>query len=157
MVRAMSVEQLIWDGTSPTRSDPTVYKRPDGADWNMITKQLQVCQASAYSQLVLTAGQYMPSGTPFYIGNDGKIYPTDHISFPEAAGFTTQSGVGALSVTTNGKVTVPGWGLAAGGVYFLNGVGLISTSVPTTGYIVEVGRALSSDTLDVKINSPVRL
>lgn len=99
----------------------------------------------------------MIAGQPFYIGNDGRIYPADYISFPEVVGFTTTDGADTVSCRTSGQLRLAGWGLTAGAAYFLAGPGMISTSVPTTGYVVELGRALDSDTLDVKINSPVRL
>jgi len=34
----------VWDGTSETRSDPTVRRGPDGGDWKAITKELQATQ-----------------------------------------------------------------------------------------------------------------
>ncbi len=34
----------IWDGTSETRDDPSVRKRPDGHDWRTITAELKATQ-----------------------------------------------------------------------------------------------------------------
>ena len=37
-------DMKVWDGTSPSRSDPLVRKGPDGTDWKKITSELQKVQ-----------------------------------------------------------------------------------------------------------------
>ena len=74
----------------------------------------------------------------------------------------------AVSYITEGKVTLANWAtvagtaeLAAGSTYYLDdsGPGQITDTAPTASgrYVVRVGRAASSTTLDIEIESPIRL
>lgn len=160
MVRAMPVQQLIWDGLSPTRPTDR-YAAPDGADWNELVKQLQACQGAAYGVREFTFGQAMLVGQPFYIAPTGLAYPAQATDFPDALGFVTGDSQGI----TYGSVTRTDWtpitgvsALIPGAVYFLsNSTGMISTSPPASGHVVELGHAISETEFEVKINPPVRL
>lgn len=76
---------------------------------------------------------------------------------------TTASG----SILTDGAITVADWTaiagastLTAGSVYFLDGVdGMITTIPPTLAgsYVVRIGTAISTTTLEVSISRPIKL
>ena len=71
------------------------------------------------------------------------------------------------SVLTDGAITVADWTaiagastLTAGSVYFLDGVdGMITTTPPTLAgsYVVRIGTAISTTTLEVSISRPIKL
>lgn len=71
------------------------------------------------------------------------------------------------SVLTDGTITVADWTaiagaptLTAGSVYFLDGVdGNITTTPPTLAgsYVVRIGTAISTTTLEVSISRPIKL
>lgn len=64
----------------------------------------------------------------------------------------------ACPVLLSGFLEIPGWGLTAGNVYYL-GDGVISAT-PANGageYVQRLGSAMSTDTLAVNCEQPVRL
>src|SRR4051812_10654802 len=90
----MPEQQLMWDGRSPSRHDPTVHRAPDADDWKMITQQVQTCQVAAYQAAYFVAGQALLAGQPF-IWHDDKVWP----AYNEAMGFVT------IDVEINGKAS----------------------------------------------------
>lgn len=71
------------------------------------------------------------------------------------------------SVLTDGAITVANWTaiagaptLTAGSVYFLDGVGGNITTIPPIlagSYVVRIGTAISTTTLEVSISRPIKL
>lgn len=72
----------------------------------------------------------------------------------------------ALEYSADGKLTLSDWTSATGSValtpnsvYYLSDTGGITTTAPTTAglYLVEIGRAASTTTLDIEIKRPILL
>jgi predicted RecA/RadA family phage recombinase len=64
----------------------------------------------------------------------------------------------ACNVLISGFLTIPEWGLTAGNIYYL-GDGVISAT-PANGageFVQRIGSAMSTDTLAVNCEQPVRL
>lgn len=115
----------------------------------------------------------IPICTPVYIVTADKIAPakadavetTKVVALATAAVAISAAGIcqteGVLVATTAQWDVVTGGagGLTAGSVYYLSNVtaGLITTTAPTTGYVVEVGQAISTTELNICIKAPIKL
>jgi hypothetical protein len=164
----MPEQQLIWDGKSETRQNPTVYRAPDASDWQMITRQLQNCQGVAYAgyqSATFVAGQALLKGQPF-IWQAGKIWA----AYNDVMGFVIADVEinGTALAITSGQVSRDDWTPVAGSIslemgvpYFLNPLvaGTITTTPPSAQgqFVIELGRALTDKVFDVKINPPMGL
>ncbi len=77
-----------------------------------------------------------------------------------ASGFCQPDGVIVGTVAQWNAVTEEGaGGLTTGSVYYLSAAtaGKITLTPPTTGYVVEVGQAISTTELDINIKQPIKL
>jgi hypothetical protein len=105
--------------------------------------------------MVREAGEDLVEGDPVYISAN-KFYKasclaaTGVIGVVSKAALTTQ----VAEATAMGVVGVPG--LVSGATYFL-GVGEMATTPPTSGYVIRMGRAISSTILVLNIEEPVLL
>jgi len=110
------------------------------------------------------------SGQVVYISSDG------HVDLARADSGTTADAIG-LSVNTitinstdyiltEGSITKTDWSnisdasaLVPGAIYYLSSVdsGDITINAPSSGYLVRIGRAINSQTLDIEIAQEVRL
>jgi len=170
----MPLEQLIWDGQSATRNDPHTYAAPDGADWQKITSQVQATQravAESAGAFTLMTGQNMLAGQPFYVFNN-RIWPAqaNDETHADACGFVfVDAPTGSEAVCgSSGQVTREDWSavaltekLSLGATYFLHPTiaGLITTEPPSLPgeFVVQLGKALTPETLDIRIESPIGL
>lgn len=71
---------------------------------------------------------------------------------PRIIGIAKQAGTtgGVVEVQTGGTITEPGWTWAAGPVY-VDDEGVLTQTAPSTGWVVCVGKAIASDTIDINI------
>ena len=176
----MPLEQLAWDGDSATRKDdPNRYAAPDGADWQEITKQLQMTQdatiqllnAQDTPPLTLVAGQTMIVGQPFYMALN-KIWPAqaDDPTHADVCGFTLDNATPNSDTycTTKGQVSRNDWTPIAGTETLVPGLsyylhptvaGMITDTAPNLPgqFVVHLGKATAPNTLDIKIEQPIGL
>ena len=175
----MPLEQLAWDGNSPSRQDPNIYAAPDGSDWQEITKQLQVTQEATIQllntqeapPLTLLAGQSFIAGQPFYMAAD-KIWPSqaNDLTHADVCGFTLDDATlnNETTCTTKGQVSRDDWTPVAGteeltpGLsYYLHPTvaGMITETPPSLPgqYVVHLGKATAPKTLDLRIEQPIGL
>ena len=169
----MPLEQLGWDGSSKTRSDPHAYAAPDGADWNSMTDwavSVQVAQQGG-AQLNLIAGQNLLAGQPYYMADDA-IWPAQasDATLAEVCGFTAEDGTPnfAVGCLTRGQITRADWTpitgtpeLEPGKDYYLSPdlAGTMTPEAPTLmgHYVVSLGKAVTLNTFDVSIGKPIGL
>ena len=79
---------------------------------------------------------------------------------PFAIGFLDADGVEGHPghITTGGLFINPAWSLSIGADYFLSAVpGEITSTPPTSGYLVAVGSAIDAHSLNVEIAPPIKL
>lgn len=71
---------------------------------------------------------------------------------PRVIGIATQSvtATDPVDVRTSGPITDPAWSWVAGPV-FVGDAGVLSQTAPATGWVVSVGNAISSNTIDVNV------
>jgi len=108
------------------------------------------------------------------IGQPIYIKATTHAGLAQAIGvksaavgfaITAAEPTFTVNYITEGKITLIDWTgisdsalLSPGTVYYLSTVvGQITSTAPTSGYIVRVGRATSTVSLDIEIERPIRL
>jgi hypothetical protein len=108
-------------------------------------------------------------GQPIYIKASG------HAGLAVATGAATAAVIGLavsdavpthnIEYVTDTSLTLTDWSevigtesLTSGAIYFLAlSIGKLVTPAPTSGYVVPVGRAASTNTLDIEIGQSVRL
>lgn len=108
-------------------------------------------------------------GQPVYVKINGHIDLAQAISAPQVVGVTISDKAAATAANyiTEGQITRTDWTpitgtvtLSAGVTYFLDtAAGRLTTAAPTAvgQYVVRVGRAVSTTTLDVEIELPILL
>ncbi len=111
---------------------------------------------------IAISGEYIQAYKVVIIRSDGKVYinnPADISTYQRVVGFAAYSVASGLPVTViaSGNLTVPGWGLAKGSIYYTTSLGSISTIVPTSGISQQIGIALDSDTLSIDIKQAIIL
>jgi hypothetical protein len=115
----------------------------------------------------------IPICTPVYIVTADKIAPAKAdavgtvkvVALATAAIAVSAAGIcqieGILVATTGqwDAVTGGSGGLTAGSVYYLSAAtaGGITTTAPTTGYVAQIGIALSTTELNIQIKQPIKL
>ena len=111
-------------------------------------------------------------GQVVFVSSSGKVNLANNAAeaTAKAIGVVEDASIASRasgSVLTDGTITVADWTaiagastLTAGSVYFLDGVdGNITTTPPTLAgsYIVRIGTAISTTTLEVSISRPIKL
>lgn len=90
----------------------------------------------------------------------GNLYPVDtsvstHAEQVVGVALQSTSTVGAsVSVRLGGSVNDPGWSFSEGPV-FCAASGALTQSPPTTGWLLQVGVALSATTVNINIEQPI--
>lgn len=113
---------LPWSGQSPTRPDPNVYRRPDGADYIQLVYEINTNSGGASGLIVLSLpidGLAAP-GTPVYLETTG------HVTAAKADSLVTTNVLGLIN--SDGKIQVNGtltlttlqWDFITGGSGGLN-------------------------------------
>jgi len=107
------------------------------------------------SIITLEAGAFLNAGAPVKVINN-KLYPADQASDANVVGINiaTTAGTFLARVAYTGAVKLSN--LQAGSVYYC-GSGNILPTAPTSGYVIRIGMAISSDTLIVNIEEPIML
>ncbi len=97
------------------------------------------------------------AGVPVRRSGSGVVHADkNHPAIGVAANLATPGS--ACPVLLSGFLEIPGWGLTAGNTYYL-GDGVISVT-PASGegeFVQRIGSAMSTDTLAVNCEQPVRL
>jgi len=92
---------------------------------------------------MFTAGETLGGHRALYIANDGKAYYADPTAPTSKllAGITTGAATvgGAAAVQTEGVITEPSWNWTSAGSVWLAASGQLTQTVPTSGYLVQVG------------------
>jgi len=93
--------------------------------------------------------------------SDGLLYETHHTSLTDvyaAVGVAIGASLqGALAdVRTYGVLTEPSWNWAAGPIY-LGAEGVLTQTPPSSGYLLEVGCAISPTSMFVNIKLPIKM
>lgn len=107
-------------------------------------------------------------GQPLYVLANTHVDLAEADDVPQArvAGIANEDAVATTSVDylTEGRITKADWTgvtgtalLTPGAVYYLGGLGLLTTIAPTSGFIVSCGRAINTTTFDIEISPPIRL
>jgi hypothetical protein len=112
-------------------------------------------------------------GNPVYISADSTIIKAkaDAVGTTGVIGFAKESKTagaativqtaGVVTLTTGQWDTIAGTtgGLIFNTVYYLSGAtaGLITATAPTSGYVLELGRAVSTTSLKINIHQAIKL
>lgn len=96
--------------------------------------------------------------TDFDLANIAGLVSDDSIILG-GSGAILSSGLFEQPTTTWDVITGGSGGLTGGRDYFLSDVttGRITTTPPTAGYVVKIGKAISSTILDVNVETPIEL
>lgn len=111
-------------------------------------------------------------GQVVYVSSSGNVNLANNAAeaTAKAIGVVEDASIASTasgSVLTDGAITIADWTtiagaatLTAGAVYFLDGVDGNITTIPPTlagSYVVRIGTAISTTTLEVSISRPIKL
>lgn len=107
------------------------------------------------SALTLEAGEDLAVGDPVWVSAN-KLYIADNVTNFRVVGVIAVAALAGLSATatTSGQITLSG--LTPNSPYFL-GNGILTSTAPSSGYIVRMGQAISSTSLLLNIEEPILL
>jgi len=169
----------IWDGLTPNEQRITRSQRldPDPSDWDQIVAEMISTQTVLNGVGGLTvsaevlAGQSILPGQPVAVKQaDAKLYLASIADefLSTVCGFCVEEvTAGSLArVILAGKLELSNWvwalngfsNLTPGAIYYLSATdGKMDVTPPLTGYILQVGVALTTTVLSVSIKSRIRL
>jgi len=160
---------MIWDGSSKTRLDPSVYRAPDGADWNRLLKEIQYIQLEIKEGDIYTniSNDFIYIGQPVVLDHNNQLTRARK-SNPEVLGISlveVKPGKNTVYMV-NGRLQLEDWiqvtgtsTLISGAYYYLSmtNFGMITSLPPDIGIIVEIGRAQSNKLLSINLKTPLYL
>lgn len=177
----------IWDGLTQNslRSDVNLHLDPSGDDWDQVVVEVIATQRrveqlgttliqlsrTTPADFELVAGETIHLGQPIYVKQANARAYRARALFEEASrvrGFckaevTTGNMFG---VTSGGRLELADWSVPLGGavlltpgvIYYLSDVtGQMMANSPTTGFIMQVGVAVTTTILDIAIQTRVQL
>ena len=150
---------------------PTGPAGPSGASGGPTGPVGPTGPAGPSANLSAVAGVALSAGQPVYVSQvDALVYQAGATleASSQPCGFClADTALGQVSdVVPAGRLELTDWSvplggtnlLAPGAVYFLSGTaGQITASPPTTGFLVQIGIAVTTTALDVDIKTRVRL
>ena len=147
-------DQLL--NTTSDVSFSTVNGRDIAADGNILD-----VLADSSSGISKVAGENIPAASVCVVDND-KVYLADKDNMAHVGKnkYLVMSNVTVDSVASMQSEGVPeyaGWGLTTDVPLFLGSGGAIVDIVPTTGFIQQVGVAITADKLDIEIGMAIKL
>jgi len=109
--------------------------------------------------LVKVAGETLSGHRAVFVDTDGKFYyaDKDDEAARVVAGITTGAVVvgGIATARFAGVLVEPSWAWTPALPIFLSTNGMLTQSAPSTGYVVEIGRALTATSILVEFGTPV--
>lgn len=160
----------IWDGMSLNtfRTSRADNIPPDFHDWDQIVAEIISVQEavtnlgggpSGDNVWTVTAGEDIIAGDFVLIQTDGTLELADATIAPSVTGVALESKLtGELTeILTHGRYINLTWSLTPGGIYFLTEEGNMSTNPPTTGWVIQLGRAISPTGFHLEISQPIKL
>ena len=123
--------------------------------WDLIDTALNVLT------LTFIAGETLGGQRLVYI-NGGMMYYFDksYTSFSDKIiGITNQSALAGenIDIVTDGVIVSNGWGLITDSIYYAGTNGIITTTIPTSGVLFKVGKAIDPNTLMIEFSEPIIL
>ena len=116
---------------------------------------VDIAGATPQNEITLEAGENLLAGTPVkVVGN--KFYAASHADSPYVIGVLKYDVLAAFSARVITSGPVPLVGLTAGSPYFL-GAGEITSTAPSSGYVVRLGTAVTTSVLLVNVEEPIYL
>jgi hypothetical protein len=170
----------IWDGKTPNPEREEGINadcNPNTQDWDRIAAEIIAMQkaiiggTAVSTDISVTAGEVLHAGQPVYVKQSDIRAYVAKASFEETSrvcGFvkTDTTAEGCVSIVPIGKLELVNWSIALGGnvfliagaIYYLSDViGQIVVNPPSTGFVIQVGVAVTPMVLDVNIKTRVRL
>lgn len=167
--------KTVWDGFSRNTQRVSLDDNvpPDGQDWSRVTAELIAMQEYALNGTVIdsltiyTAVASVPITEMAFIviESNGKLrIATSDDGLTTGLALATGSTGDTILFGKFGEITLSDWtdltglvNLQPGQLYYLRQSGLMSTTPPTTGYIVSVGEAISQTIFNLQISSRIKL
>lgn len=160
----------IWDGLSLNTFRPTrqVNLPPSHHDWDRI-----VAEMIAVQQTVAAIGgttdnpnvwnietsEEITIGDFVFIRMDGLLQVADATQQPLVNGVALSNTLtGQIAdILTHGKYINLNWSLTPGSPYYLRDNGSISDTPPVSGWVIQIGRAITTVGLSIEIKQPIKL
>ena len=166
----------IWDGVeNANRKSRFDDINPNAKDYDAVSAEIIAIEkyvtGTTVNPRIYTniAGENITAGAPVYIDAALKVSHAQAIAIKyQIAGLALDYVLAGedCKYIAEGSVELTDWSdvtgtftLVMGDVYFLSNLlpGKLTNAVPTTGYVVRIGRAMSETKLDVETFSSVKL
>lgn len=158
----------IWDGSTPNteRIDPILTDQwCNHQDWNQIREELIAVQKyvlnlpddSGHVYLGI-AHEPISEGYAVCVRTDTTIELGDNTQSTVAGiAIQTVSSGEPLLYISGGKITLNSWVLNPGTHYYVDSDGSITPAAPVTDFLIPIGYAHTSNTLNVNIQQSIRM
>ena len=115
--------------------------------------------------ITLAASRLLLAGQPVFVTPASTLDKANANDTPCLGVVVTDAGTGArVSYVSDGSVNNPDWTaiigsqyLTPGATYYLSSTGMLTRTVPTSGFLQQIGIAVSQTLLDVEIQPPIQL
>jgi hypothetical protein len=165
----------LWDGLSKNtaRTVITDDQWPNQQDWDQIVQEVieveRYLLANPFVGDSLTyegdAATTIVKGQAIFVDASGDIGLADSSSNLISGMSVTDALSGETVIyIRQGRVTLPDWTLITGNTflapgqdYFVASNGSLSLTAPTSGYVIKIGQAQTTGTIDISIQGPIKL
>lgn len=160
----------VWDGSSESRPNPSIFRAPDAADYARIVRELRECQEAVLAidaRFAAEAAEPIKPGKAVRVRTtDGKLKLASNLDTGEVAGIALNDVIaGGIALFVQvGNLESLNWtpatgspSLQIGQPYYLGTSGQLLTTPVSVGFHVKVGLAISETVLAVKITESIRL
>lgn len=126
-----------------------------------VINQITVVRPVALARLTATTGEDIGIYKMVYMDN-GLVYLADHLD-PTHSGSVLGIAEEAIptgfpvSIVLAGEITNAGWNFNVGDPCYLSVGGLVTQTIPTSGFLLKVGVATALDTLVIDLKMPIHL
>lgn len=165
----------LWDGLSlnTAREVITDDQPPNSQDWDQIVQE--VIEVERYLLLNPLTGDSLTyegvasvniaQGQAVFVDAVGEIGLADNSSNLISGMAITNALTGeTVTYIRQGRVTLASWTVITGGTflspgqdYFVSSNGSLSLTAPTSGYVIKIGQAQTTSTIDISIQGPIKL
>lgn len=158
----------IWDGSTPNtdRVDPLLTDQwCNHQDWDQIRAELIAVQQYVLNLpddsghiYVGIANESIPEGYAVCVRPDTFIEVGDNTN-STVAGVSLQAAAFGEPVlyVSGGKIVLNSWTLTPGSRYYVDSDGSLTATAPATNFLIPIGYAHTSTTLDINIQESIRM
>ena len=160
------VIEILEKGRKGDKGDTSEALPAGGLDCQVLKKNSDVDQDAVWAYVTPSvvyetheAGESITAYQPVVVEN-GQIFVADNQNASHTGkfiGLATQSAAtGKVNVQRVGEIQNGGWSFTVGSFVFLDASGLLTETVPATGFLQSIGHASDTDKIILNIKQAIR-